>query len=119
MSREQPDQSLLPSESRTTRIAALNDSHRKGRHGVFLTASIAELPTSVVSALIGAVVAFNEFDSGNNPYGEHDFGAVTVLGEKYFWKIDYYDIRMECHSPDASDDMVTRRVLTVMRADEY
>ena len=56
---------------------------------------------------------------GNNPYGENDFLAVTVEGEKYFAKIDYYDQGLEMHSPDPADPRVTRRVLTIMQADEY
>jgi hypothetical protein len=26
------------------------------------------------------VRTFNQFDEGNDPYGEHDFGAVNALG---------------------------------------
>mgnify|MGYP000564937011 CR=1 FL=1 len=39
--------------------------------------------------------------------------------EAYYWKIDYYDRNLEFHSPDAADPVVTVRVLTIIRVDEY
>ena len=36
-----------------------------------------------------AVNTFYDFLDGNEPWGEHDFGAVDVEGEKLFFKIDY------------------------------
>ena len=47
------------------------------------------------------------FDSGNDPYGEHDFGALTVEDKVIFFKIDYYDLdfavdaRARLLAPDA------------------
>jgi hypothetical protein len=35
------------------------------------------------------------------------------------FKIDYYDLEFQCHSPDATDPAVTEHVMTVMRAEEY
>jgi hypothetical protein len=46
-------------------------------------------------------------------------GRFTVGGEDYYWKIDYYDRKLEFHSPDPADPVVTLRVLTIMRADAY
>ncbi|MDR2769906.1 MAG: DUF3768 domain-containing protein [Rickettsiales bacterium] len=37
----------------------------------------------------------------------------------FFFKIDYYANDMQSHSPDKSNPTFTRRVLTIMRADEY
>jgi hypothetical protein len=54
-----------------------------------------------------------------NPYGENDFGSVTVRGEKHFFKIGCYDPALKGHSPDKADLCVTRRVLRIMRAEEY
>ena len=44
---------------------------------------------------------------------------MDEAGERYFFKIDYYDKNTEFGSPDPADPAVTTRVLTIMRADEY
>jgi hypothetical protein len=56
---------------------------------------------------------------GNDPYGERDFGAFELAGEKLIWKIDYYDRMLRDASPDPADPAVTRRVLTLMLASDY
>ena len=63
--------------------------------------------------------SFDRFDEENDPYGEHDFGALELEGERLFYKIDYYDQSLSAHSPDPSDETVTKRVLTIMLAEEY
>ncbi len=62
---------------------------------------------------------FDTFEPGNDPYGEHDFGAFTACGRKIYWKIDTYDKTMTYASPAPWDPMQSRRVLTILRADEY
>jgi hypothetical protein len=42
-----------------------------------------------------------------------------VAGSKIFWKIDYFDLKLKWHSPDAANPDVTHRVLTIMLACEY
>jgi hypothetical protein len=66
-----------------------------------------------------AVARFNSFDEDNDPYGEHAFGALEIEGERLFFKIDYYDQSLSAHSPDPADESVTKRVLTIMLAEEY
>ena len=66
-----------------------------------------------------AVQTFDDFSADNDPYGEHDFGALTLWGSRLFWKIDYYDLSMQMGSNDPSDPAVTRRLLTIMLASEY
>ncbi|WJH38898.1 DUF3768 domain-containing protein [Aliirhizobium terrae] len=61
------------------------------------------------------VQSYDQFDAGNDPYGEHDFGRVNVGGASYYWKIDYFDADLTHGSPDP----ITRRVMTIMREDEY
>ena len=56
---------------------------------------------------------FSEFDEGNDPYGEHDFGAVNHGGVKYFFKFDYLDDSLKYFKEDGN------RILTIMRSDEY
>jgi hypothetical protein len=47
------------------------------------------------------------------------FGAFEVDGNTIFFKIDYYDKSLTCHSPNAADKAVTERVITIMLAQEY
>ena len=88
---------------------------------VVMTHGIAELPDQDRERLITAVRAFNDFSDENDPYGEHDFGAIEIDGlEKVFWKIDYYDRHdPTMGSEDPNDPSKTLRVLTIMFACEY
>ena len=107
---------------RTTRIRRLNDALRKSNIGngqVMITAGIQALGDAFVARCRAAVAAFDAFESGNDPYHEHDFGSITVDGETVFFKLDYYDTELEYGSPDPADPKVTRRVLTIMLASEY
>jgi len=103
------------------RIRQLNDEARiHMTDGVFYaTAGIAALPADDQAAILGRVFEFDDFDAENDPYGEHDFGAFDHKGDRIFWKIDYYDLRMKYGSPDPSDPRVTKRILTIMLASEY
>lgn len=67
--------------------------------------------------VLSKVREFDRFDSNNDPYGEHDFGSFEHKGEKIFWKIDYYDRELQYWSDPL--DAKTKRVLTVMLAEEY
>lgn len=102
-------------------IARLNDLLRTtfltGR--VLMTEGIRALPEDLQSHIVEAVQTFNDFGPENDPFGEHDFGAVTVQGRKVFWKIDYYAPDMLRGSDDPADSKQTRRVLTIMLAEEY
>ncbi len=69
--------------------------------------------------LFRLVRTFDQFTEGNDPHGERDFGTIYMDEEKYFWKIDYYDLEMEYQSEDPSDPAVTRRVMTIMHSSEY
>ncbi len=109
----------LTAHDRAAKIAALNDAHRRSHFYTVMTATVAALPRAERDALLRGIAAFEKFDGGNDPYGEHDFGALTLAGERFFFKIDYYDVAHQGHSPDPSDEAVTRRIMTVMRADEY
>ena len=54
-------------------------------------------------AILSAIAAFDAFDPDNDPYGERDFGALTVEGERIFFKIDYLDRGLTGDSPDPAD----------------
>lgn len=105
----------------STKIAQLNDQLRRGQGDgrVMLTPGVAAMPPAGQIELLKAVQRFDDFADGNDPYGEHDFGAVHLDTETFFWKIDCYDVSMTMASPDPTDPSVTCRVLTIMRADEY
>ena len=102
-------------------VRRLNDHLRRFWLGgrVMVTTGISALGPQFLEAALVAVAAFDGFDAGDNPYGEHDFGALTVLGERLLWKVDYYNAGMSGGSPDPADPSVTTRVLTVMLAHEW
>jgi hypothetical protein len=103
-------------------VAKLNDLLRTtfltGK--VIITEGVSALEPEQREAVITGVRLFDAFTEGDDPYGEHDFGAFEVEGVgTVFWKIDYYDTDYQFHSPDPADPKVTRRVLTIMLAEEY
>ncbi len=105
----------------TARIRALNDALRRSGAGgrMLMTAGVAALPRDEQLAIVAAVMAFDSFDPGDDPYGEHDFGSLRVAAHQVVFKIDYYDRSERVHSPDPSDAAVTCRVLTILLAEEY
>lgn len=105
----------------TARIRALNDDLRRLHRGgtIVLTPGIQALAECTLRRVDVAIANFTAFDPENDPYDEHDFGSVSVAGETAFFKIDYYDLDLRNHSPDPADPNVTRRVLTIMLAEEY
>ena len=109
------------SDHNAERIAALNDTFRRTFAGgqVVMTAGVAALPDTVREQVVQAVRTFESFEPGDDPYEEHDFGAVEIEAERFFWKIDYYDREMSGGSEDPTNPACTTRVLTIMQADEY
>lgn len=65
------------------------------------------------------IALYADWGPGNDPYGEHDFGAFDLFGERLLFKIDYYHPDHDSHAPDPASVELCRRVLTVMLADEY
>lgn len=109
--------------SKSAQIAKLNDMFRTafGAYGgkVLQTIGISSLSQSEQSTIREAVETYTDFNKGNDPHKEHDFGSLTHNGHRVFWKIDYYDKAYEYASEDPSDSSKTNRVLTIMMADEY
>ncbi len=104
------------------RVRELNDRFRCegcGAGTVLVTAGIQARGPEFVRNAFMAVRDFNDFTDDNDPWGEHDYGAVEVGGEKVFWKIDYYDPTLTTASNDPANEAETRRVLTIMLASEY
>lgn len=119
-------------------IRRLNDAARCNPG----TASIANVTLGFQSlceadrlAALAAIAGFSRFDEDNDPYGEHDFGAVyrlatgqwtqerpsddKAIAETVFWKVDYYDNTLTYGSEAPWDERQTKRVLTIMLACEY
>jgi hypothetical protein len=107
---------------KTARIRALNDAFRTEGHGtgtIVCTKGVLSNGSDFLAETMAAVRAFNDFTKDNDPYGEHDFGALTIQGQSLFFKIDYFDNSLSVHSGNPADDGCTRRVMTIMLASEY
>ena len=116
-----PDRQARVEDSRLNRIQALNNQFRISFSGgrVMLTAGVQDLASDHLAIALRRVATFDQFDASNDPYGEHDFGAIEIAGTKLFWKIDCYDKDLAYGSPDPAEPEVTTRVLTIMLASEY
>ena len=106
--------------TKTKKIQQLNDVLRTTFAGrILLTRNVQALSPEKQNILLNKVKTFSDLTPDNDPYNEHDFGAINLWNEKYFWKIDYYAVDNETLSPDPSDETVTNRVLTIMNGKEY
>jgi hypothetical protein len=101
-------------------IAEMNDRLRRSiplvppPNRLVITTGVAGLPEKDLSELFQIIRVFKDFYvKENDPYGERDFGAVELKGQKYFFKFDYYDSHFEFFEENGI------KVITVMRADEY
>src|ERR1700730_14442595 len=108
-------------DSKTARIAALNDELRQNfAEGLaVMTPGIAALGAEAVARIVKTIAVFDNFCHANDPHEEHDFGAFDADGHTILFKIDYYDESLTYHSPDPADPSVTKRVITIMLAEEY
>lgn len=106
---------------RPARLRELNDAFRHSLRGgrLIVTQGIFLKAGENILDLLSAIRRFEDFDDGNDPYREHDFGSLVWREEQIFWKIDYYDIHLRFASPDPHDPHLTVRVMTVMLAREY
>lgn len=111
----------MSATSRTNRIRDLNDAFRTTLEGgrCLFTSGVSDMGIPFSTAALAAVRTFCEFTPDNDPYGEHDFGSFQIGEERLFWKIDYYDLTLEYGSNDPADASQTKRVLTIMLAEEY
>ena len=129
---------LSSQRERTARIARLNDRARQAMGlacTAFVTVGFRSLPEADQSCVRELIETYDAFDEDGDPHGELDFGAIYQLAcgrwtterpkvrdderERVFWKLDYYDRDLRFGSEDPANPAVTRRVLTIMLADEY
>ena len=75
-----------------------------------------DVPTET---LIPRVALFDDFTEHDGPHYEREFGSFEFHGQQLFWKLDAYDNDYNLGSDDPTDLSKTRRVLTVMLADEW
>ncbi len=108
-------------EARRARIRILNDRFRTTLSGgrIVLTLGVQALAPTARMAMLHAIINFGPFTPDNDPNEEHDFGSIDQGGQRFFWKIDYYDKQLEYGSPDPAVEDVTARVMTIMLAEEY
>ena len=129
---------LATAREETARIGRLNDLARSAM-GIACTAvatvGFRSLSASDQSSVRELIETYDAFDEDNDPRGERDFGTIYQFGdgrwtterprlrederERVFWKFDYYDRDLRFGSDEAANPAVTRRVLTIMLADEY
>lgn len=107
-------------------IAQQNDAFRRGDPNItgirVITAGLDHLLKRLdipQDQLAQIVAEFDNFTEQNDPHSEHDFGAFELHGHKCFWKIDAYNQDYSTGSVDPSDLAKTRRVLSIMLAEEY
>ena len=107
--------------TKTEQIRDLNDRLRQNfsEGTAVLTCSVAALGADAVARIVQTIAVYDDFCQANDPHQEHDFGAFEADGHVIFFKIDYFDKALAYHSPDAADQSVTERVITVMLAEEY
>ena len=84
-----------------------------------ITPGVAALGQEAVAGIVKTIEVYDDFGHANDPHEEHDFGAFDADGNRVFFKIDYFDSSLTVHSPDPSDSAVTKRVITIMLAQEY
>lgn len=129
---------VVAAREQAARIARLNDLARQAMGvacTIVATVGFRSLPDTDQSSVRELIETFEAFTEDNDPHGERDFGAIYQLAdgrwttehprvrenerERVFWKLDYYDRELQFASEDAANPAITRRVLTIMLADEY
>ncbi|MGH1464191.1 MAG: DUF3768 domain-containing protein [Cognatishimia sp.] len=112
------------------RIAALNDAFRRSILGntsgadaplgqFVMTRGVAALGPDAQLELTRRVAAFDEFNADSDPQGWHEMGVIEFDGTTVWFKVDLYDTDYKYGSPEPSDPLQTRRVLTLLLPSEY
>jgi hypothetical protein len=99
------------------KVSELNDKLRKNFIGGRIMLSRGVDSSEIRDRIIASIKSFTDFNADNDPYGEHDCASVDVDGRRYLFKIDYYDKNYE-YGVEPTDPEC-KRVMTIMRSDEY
>jgi Protein of unknown function (DUF3768) len=107
--------------TKTEVVRVLNDELRQNLTvgTALITTGVAALGAEAVARIVKTIAVYDDFCHVNDPQEEHDFGAFEADGQVIFFKIDYFDTTLTCHSDDPADPNVTQRVITIMLAEEY
>lgn len=94
-------------------IRHLNDELRRNltSGGAFMTVGVAALGPDLAERIFDAIMLYDDFCQDSDPYGERDFGSIKIEGRTILFKMN--------GSPDPSDPSVTKRILTILLAEEY
>lgn len=105
----------------TEQIRAINDRLRRSFQNVTVTPGILDEGEAFFLQLVQKVVTYDRWEEGNDPYGEHDFGAVCIDGTKCYWKFSYFEkgSNFMAGAETPWDETTTDRVLTIMLAADY
>jgi hypothetical protein len=104
------------------RIRQLNDELRTEgscRNGRVVAAGRLAQEIEKIGKVAAAVATHDDWNEGDDPYSEHDFGKLDVEGEAVIWKIGYYSLDEMHGSEHPEDPNVTIRILTLMFAEDY
>lgn len=107
--------------ARKARIRELNDTLRTTGLGgqTFLTDNLCQRGADFVDKACKAVREFRKFNRNNDPDEEHDCATLKVEGKTVIFKLSYYDLDMRFLSSDPSNPNVTKRVITIMLAEDW
>lgn len=115
----------MTDDEKKARIRELNDDLRKqlqARNGkISVRGSLMEEvhDGERIRKIMYAIAAFDDFNEENDPHQEHDYGRVSVDGDEFMFKIDYYSLDEAHLSPNPEDPNVTIRVMAVFYSSDY
>ncbi|MBY5453887.1 DUF3768 domain-containing protein [Rhizobium leguminosarum] len=109
--------------TKTARIRELNDELRTKGYApngrIVAMGAFGQDGRDKQLRVVIAAAQHSDWSSGDDPYGERDFGKFEVDAEAFIFKIDYYSLD-EMHGSEHPDDPnVTIRIMTLMYASDY
>ena len=111
----------VPAKNQSERIRELNDAFRTTLIGgrVVLSAGVRILSECLRRRVMRTLQSSRALRSFGKPNPEHESGTFTVQDIEFYWTIDYYDSTPEFAVRDPSDQVSTKRVLTLMLSSEH